>query len=216
MNNGWLATIGFERPWLRAPYSELTDDIQRVYNQVKAFASDVHTAHIKPRRRSVFDTSSRLASVGRRLVRCLSRMRLHRELAGFPELHFIDNTDPDGIDRTLALLGDHLNETLCIVTSKSGGTPETRNGMLVVAEAYQGWAALSFARRRDHDAGSKLDQHATTEGWLSRFAMFDWIGGRTSEMSVVGLLPRRAGGDRHRCHARGCGAYAMRPHASTV
>ena len=26
------------------------------------------------------------------------------------------------------------------------------------------------------------------EGWLARFPMFDWVGGRTSEMSAVGLV----------------------------
>jgi glucose-6-phosphate isomerase len=37
--------------------------------------------------------------------------------------------------------------------------------------------------------GSELDEHATVGGWLARFPMFDWIGGRTSVMSAVGLLP---------------------------
>src|SRR5207237_554314 len=36
-------------------------------------------------------------------------------------------------------------------------------------------------------AGSELDRHAA--GWLARFPMFDWVGGRTSVMSAVGLLP---------------------------
>ena len=37
--------------------------------------------------------------------------------------------------------------------------------------------------------GSKMDAVATGEKWLARFPMFDWIGGRTSELSAVGLLP---------------------------
>ena len=36
--------------------------------------------------------------------------------------------------------------------------------------------------------GSKLDQYATAHGWLAKFPMFDWVGGRTSELSAVGLL----------------------------
>lgn len=36
---------------------------------------------------------------------------------------------------------------------------------------------------------SLLDKTARIEGWLARFPMFDWVGGRTSEMSAVGLLP---------------------------
>jgi glucose-6-phosphate isomerase len=38
-------------------------------------------------------------------------------------------------------------------------------------------------------AGSKLDQTAIKDGWLARFPMWDWVGGRTSELSAVGLLP---------------------------
>jgi glucose-6-phosphate isomerase len=34
-----------------------------------------------------------------------------------------------------------------------------------------------------------MDQLAQAEGWLARFPMYDWIGGRTSELSAVGLLP---------------------------
>jgi glucose-6-phosphate isomerase len=38
-------------------------------------------------------------------------------------------------------------------------------------------------------AGSKLDETAKKEGWLARFPMWDWVGGRTSELCAVGLLP---------------------------
>jgi len=37
--------------------------------------------------------------------------------------------------------------------------------------------------------GSKMDQLSENEGWIARFPMFDWVGGRTSELSAVGLLP---------------------------
>ena len=50
--------------------------------------------------------------------------------------HFLDNTDPDGFDRVLGVLGEALAGTLAVVISKSGGTPETRNGMLEAAAAY--------------------------------------------------------------------------------
>ena len=74
--------------------------------------------------------------------------------------------------------------------SKSGGTPDTRNGMLVVAEAYRA-AHLDFVRHAVAVtmAESHLDKQADSEGWLARIPMFDWVGGRTSELSAVGLLP---------------------------
>jgi glucose-6-phosphate isomerase len=37
--------------------------------------------------------------------------------------------------------------------------------------------------------GSKLDKTAEADGWLARFPMWDWVGGRTSETGPVGLLP---------------------------
>ncbi len=104
--------------------------------------------------------------------------------------YFFDNTDPDGIDRTLAALAGRLGETLTIVISKSGGTKETRNGMLEAAEAYQraGFAFPKHAVAVTGD-GSELDKYAVANGWLDRFPMWDWVGGRTSELSAVGVLP---------------------------
>jgi glucose-6-phosphate isomerase len=37
--------------------------------------------------------------------------------------------------------------------------------------------------------GSALDRLAVEKGFLARFPMWDWVGGRTSETSAVGLLP---------------------------
>jgi glucose-6-phosphate isomerase len=74
--------------------------------------------------------------------------------------------------------------------TKSGGTPETRNGMLEVKHAYE-QQGLSFP----HHAvavtgiGSPFEKLAKTEGWIDIFPMHDWVGGRTSELSAVGLLP---------------------------
>jgi glucose-6-phosphate isomerase len=62
--------------------------------------------------------------------------------------------------------------------------------MLIVADAYKK-AGLDFAKHAVAVTmfGSKMDEIATSQGWLARFPMFDWIGGRTSELSAVGLLP---------------------------
>jgi len=105
-------------------------------------------------------------------------------------ISFFDNTDPAGIDATLEAISDRLPTTLAIVVSKSGGTPETRNGML---EAEAGFAArgLDFSKQAVAVTGEKsnLDAFAKSNGWLKQFYMHDWIGGRTSVMSTVGLLP---------------------------
>jgi glucose-6-phosphate isomerase len=106
------------------------------------------------------------------------------------KVHFFDNTDPGGIDRTLAEIGDQLGRTLTVVISKSGGTKETRNGMLEAQHAYKE-AGLDFSVHAVAvtGPGSLLDQLAAEQGWRRRFPMEDWVGGRTSVMSVVGLVP---------------------------
>lgn len=115
-----------------------------------------------------------------------------------PALHFFDNTDPDGMHRTLAEIRrtGGLGRTLTIVVSKSGGTKETRNGMLVAEQAYAD-AGLRFAEHATAvtEQNSLLDRTAAGQlassgkPWLERFAMWDWVGGRTSLFSAVGLLP---------------------------
>ena len=109
-----------------------------------------------------------------------------------PKMFFFDNTDPFGFQRTLSDIAEvgGLASTLTVVVSKSGGTKETANGMKVARMQYEA-AGLSF---EDHAAavtqpGSALDQLA--ESWLGRFAIWDWVGGRTSLFSAVGLLPAR-------------------------
>jgi glucose-6-phosphate isomerase len=106
-------------------------------------------------------------------------------------IYFMDNTDPAGIDAVLEKLRViGLARTLVLVISKSGGTPETRNGML---EAIAAWHAegLDFGTQAVAitGVGSKLDQFAAEKKFLARFPMEDWVGGRTSVLSTVGLVP---------------------------
>jgi glucose-6-phosphate isomerase len=103
---------------------------------------------------------------------------------------FLDNTDPAGIDETLGAISSKLANTLVVVISKSGGTPETRNGLLETEAAFKKHG-IDFAKNAVAvtGVGSKLDKYAEENGWLKRFRMHDWIGGRTSVMSTVGLLP---------------------------
>lgn len=105
-------------------------------------------------------------------------------------MYFFDNTDPAGIDRTLEQIGSELGRTLVTVVSKSGGTAETRNGMIEAQLAFQK-QGLNFAQQAVAitQVDSKLDKQAVAEKWIGRFPLWDWVGGRTSITSAVGLLP---------------------------
>ena len=60
-------------------------------------------------------------------------------------------------------------------------------------EVQKAFAAqkLDFAKQAIAITGtdSQLDRLAKSEGWITTFPMSDWVGGRTSELSAVGLLP---------------------------
>lgn len=173
--------------WLRkpelAPDAEIAAEIRETVEHVRGFAEDVHTT-------GKFTDVLAIGIGGSALGPMFVSDALGRGEGDAMRMHFLDNTDPEGIARTLASLEGRLDKTLTVVTSKSGGTPETRNGMLLAAEAYKA-AGLDFAKHAVAITmpGSKLDQQAESEGWLDRFPMFDWVGGRTSELSAVGLLP---------------------------
>jgi glucose-6-phosphate isomerase len=108
---------------------------------------------------------------------------------------FFDNTDPDGMDRVIGDLKGELDRTLVVVISKSGGTQETRNGMLEAQAAFKK-AKVKFASHAVAvtGEGSRLFNTAESESWLKIFPMWDWVGGRTSVMSAVGLLPAALSG----------------------
>jgi glucose-6-phosphate isomerase len=180
--------------WLRAPElapkPELTKEIKDTLQSIKTFAADIHSGKIKSPSGLTFTHLLCIGIGGSALGPEFVADALGQPLADKTYVHFIDNTDPDGIARVLAMLDGELPETLTIVCTKSGGTPETRNGMLLIAAAYKA-AGLDFAKHAVAITmfGSKMDKVAVEEKWLARFPMFDWIGGRTSELSAVGLLP---------------------------
>lgn len=180
--------------WLRAPdrapKPEITAEIQATIAGIKKFAAEVHAGAIHPPTALRFTRVLVIGIGGSALGPMFVADALGNPATDRTRVDFVDNTDPDGIARTLQSLDGQLRETLCLVTSKSGGTPETRNGMLLVAEAYAA-AGLEFTAHAVAITmpGSQMDKTAIAQGWLARFPMFDWIGGRTSELSAVGLLP---------------------------
>src|SRR5882724_2255822 len=179
--------------WLRdsklAPTPELRADIDDTNARIKQFAAEVHSGKIAPEKGGKFKHVLLIGIGGSALGPQFIADALGQ--ADDPlNIYFFDNTDPDGFDRVLARIGDHLAHTLTVVISKSGGTKETRNGMLEAGAAYEK-AGLNFGKHAVAvtGVGSELDKHAETNGWLARFPMHDWVGGRTSVMSAVGLVP---------------------------
>ncbi len=172
--------------WLRAshlaPTTELREEIDKTNESIRDFVAQIHASG---KFSDVLTIGIGGSALGPQFISDAlgtddDRMRMH----------FFDNTDPEGIDRVLGTLQHRLDHTLCVVISKSGGTPETRNGMLEAEAAFKK-AGVDFGSHAVAvtGVGSQLDKYAEKNGWLTRFPMWDWVGGRTSVMSAVGLVP---------------------------
>ncbi len=178
--------------WLRnpqlAPKPDIKQDIINTQQQIINFQQQIHSGAIHPPSGGKFTDILSIGIGGSALGPQFVTQALAPNNPPL-RIHFIDNTDPAGIDRVIAHIGDRLEQTLVAVISKSGGTPETRNGMLEVKKAYQD-RGLDFPTHAFAitGSGSKLDKVAKKEGWLATFPMWDWVGGRTSELSAVGLV----------------------------
>ena len=104
--------------WLRAPQlaptPELTREIAETLAAVKTFASEVHSGSISPPKSKRF---TRLLSIG--IGGSALGPEFVADALGDPvrdkmQVHFLDNTDPDGIARELSRLRGCLGETLCV------------------------------------------------------------------------------------------------------
>ncbi len=177
--------------WLRAPDlapGPLQHDIRAVLAECHAVAVRAHKERVDA---DDLDSDLRFRSL---LVMGIGGSALGPQFIadalGEPDdrlaVHFLDNTDPEGIARVIGPLD--LESTLVVCISKSGGTAETRNAMIETIAAYAR-AEVDFPSRAIavSGEGSKLWQFA--EGWRARLPMWDWVGGRTSVCSAVGLLP---------------------------
>ena len=112
--------------WLRdpdlAPNDDLRNEIVNTLRDIENFTQKVHTATITPPGEERFTD---ILSIG------IGGSALGPEFVAEAigpvnpplNINFIDNTDPAGVDKILAKLGDRLKTTLVLVISKSGGTP---------------------------------------------------------------------------------------------
>ncbi len=182
--------------WLRAPHlapdPQIRSAIESAVTRVEEFAAQVLDGSIRPPSAAAGMKFTDLLLVGIG-GSALGPQFIADALGGADDPvrpHFIDNTDPEGVARILAALEPRLAQTLVIVTSKSGGTIETRNGMIELQHAFR-QRDLSFPQQAVAvtGEGSALHRTAQEQRWLETFPMWDWVGGRTSQTSAVGLLP---------------------------
>lgn len=168
-----------------------------LFAEVEAFAEKVRSGEIKGSTGKKFDAlvvnGIGGSALGPQLMQFAVNGPYWNELSaekrrGFLKIYFLDNTDSAELADLVAVMD--MERTLHLAVSKSGGTQETKNNLIVMNDLYRS-SGLDFAR---HAAavtmkGSELDKYAREHGFLAVFEMAESIGGRTSETSIVGHVP---------------------------
>jgi glucose-6-phosphate isomerase len=195
--------------WLRtpelAPTARIRDAIGAAVGAVESFAQSVHDGSVRGRGgpfEHVIHVGIGGSALGPQLL-CEAMAPTDERLT----IHILDNSDPDTVTSLMQRLGGALDRSLVSVVSKSGVTPTPMHVADAIAARYA-QAGLDFAR---HAAAttlvdSPLDRRAREEGWLARFPLWDWVGGRTSVTSAVGLVPAALQGADIRAFLAGAAA----------
>ena len=112
------------------------------------------------------------------------------KIPGHPEMHVLDSTDPAQIKALESKLD--LSSTVCIVSSKSGGTLEPnifKQYFFQQVKNKVGPAEVGNRFIAVTDPGSKMQQVAEADKFRKIFMGLPSIGGRYSALSNFGMVP---------------------------
>ena len=179
-----LWTSKDEAKWLG--WLDIVDDQLSNIEHLKALAQEIKSAGFK---------HALLMGMGGSSL-CPEVMRMtFGKIAGFPELHVLDSTDPAQI-RAIEKKIDLAN-TIFIVSSKSGSTLEPNIYKQYFFERVSQTLGEKKAGERFiaiTDPGSKMQQVAESDGFRHIFYGLPSIGGRYSALSNFGMAPAAAMG----------------------
>ena len=171
---GWLGWLG------------ITDDQIAHINDLRALATDVKSAGF---------TDILLLGMGGSSLCPEVLDKTFGHIAGFPQLHVLDSTDPAQVKEFDGLVDPA--KTLFIVSSKSGSTLEPN----IFKQYFFERASLAVGKDKagSHfiavtDPGSKMEQVAKSDHFRHIFYGLPSIGGRYSALSNFGMVPAAAMG----------------------
>ena len=179
--------------WLRnpsvAPNNLIKDEINNEIRDISEFGNNILEGKITNNKNQKFTDVLWIGIGGSGLGPLLITEALQENSCGL-NFSYIDNIDPFLISEKLDELSDKLATTLFVVVSKSGGTPEPKIAMNIIKKHVENknldWNSNAIAITMKD---SQLYKKAQLENWLKIFNLPDWVGGRTSITSSVGLLP---------------------------
>ena len=179
--------------WLRnpsvAPNNLIKNEITNDIKDISEFGENILGGKIRNNNNQIYTDVLWIGIGGSGLGPLLITEALQKNSVGL-NFSYIDNIDPFLISEKLDELSDKLSTTLFVVVSKSGGTPEPKIAMNIIKKHIENnnleWNSNAIAITMKD---SQLFKKARLENWLKIFNLPDWVGGRTSITSSVGLLP---------------------------
>src|SRR5690349_7652228 len=165
---------------------EIARQVLTERERMLAFAEDVRSGVIRGSGGDRFTTVVNIGIGGSDLGPAMAVQALHPLTTGAPRVVFVSNVD--GTDLANALEGADAARTLFIVASKTFTTQET----LANARSARHWlaGALGEAAVPSHFAAVSTNAQAMDAFGVNpnyRFLMWDWVGGRYSMWSSIGV-----------------------------
>ncbi len=126
------------------------------------------------------------------------------------QMHFVSNVDGHDLTRVMRRL--NARETLFVVASKTFTTQETMTNAMAARQWFLAQEGMTQADIARHFAATTTNVRAAAEfGITTTFGFWDWVGGRYSLWSAIGLpIALAVGGTNFR--ALLAGAHAMDRH----
>lgn len=173
---------------------DVVPDVHRVLDHIKAFSEDVRSGRVTASDGKPFDSVLCIGIGGSFLGTAFTSEAFMgceraRMAASGRKIRFLSNVDPAGF----RIVADELdaNRTLVVIISKTFTTVETIKN----AETVKRWLLDNIAHPADfckHLCAISTNLKLTEEFGIddSRvFGFWDWVGGRYSVSSAVGVLP---------------------------
>ena len=166
--------------------ADVMPDVNTVLAQMQAFAGAVRSGEVTGSTGKVFTDVVNIGIGGSDLGPAMAVAALSPYRGTGPNVHFVSNVDGAHIADTLAGLDPRT--TLFLIASKTFTTSETMTN----AGTARAWVAtaLGEAAIGDHFAALSTNLEKVTEFGIAEdrvFGFWDWVGGRYSLWSAIGL-----------------------------
>jgi glucose-6-phosphate isomerase len=164
---------------------DVTQDVARVRAQMRRFSEALRSGAVKGATGRPISDVVNIGIGGSDLGPALAVEALAPYATGEPRVHFMSNIDGAHVQGVLADLDPHA--TLAIIASKTFTTQET----LTNANSVRAWLAKAVGPRTgEHFAAVTANSQAAQAFGVGKeriFEFWDWVGGRYSLWSAVGL-----------------------------